>query len=152
MARARWRDYAGSLLIQPALIPPSDLPDQPKRRRPGSARKSEPKETEITPIILEGLRMHPSVLRVERSNTGSGRLMHNGKPGRFVKFGFVGQPDITGVSRDGRVIAIEVKRRSTRNRTSAVQKAYLAEVRAVGGLAGVATSLDEAIAIVEGRG
>ncbi len=149
-SRIRWRDYAGSVTAQPPLIAPADLPAQPKRRRPGAARKPEPNETDITRIILDGLRLNPAVLQVHRSNTGAGRLMHYGRPGRFVRFGFVGQPDITGVSRDGRVIAIEVKRRKTRNNTSEAQKSYLAEVRAAGGLAGVATNLEEAIAIVEG--
>lgn len=152
MNRRAWTDYAAMTAVQPVLIDPVPLAQaQPARRRQKSARKREPKETDITRIILDGLRLHPAVLRIVRSNTGAGRLMQNGKPGRFVRFGFVGQPDITGVARDGRVIAIEVKRRSTRNSTSKAQKEYLADVRAAGGLAGVATSYEEAVAIVEGR-
>jgi hypothetical protein len=151
-SRQKWTDYAVLTSVHPVLIDPALLAQaQPSRRRHKFARNPEPKETDITRIILDGLRRHPDVLRVERSNTGAGRLMQNGKPGRFVRFGFVGQPDITGVARDGRVIAIEVKRRSTRNSTSEAQKAYLSDVRAAGGLAGVATSYEEAVAIVEGR-
>ncbi|MBK8117619.1 MAG: VRR-NUC domain-containing protein [Candidatus Accumulibacter sp.] len=52
----------------------------------------------------------------------------------------------------GKVIAIEVKRPSTRNNLTEEQRAYLEQVKRAGGLAGVATCYEEAAAIVEGRG
>jgi len=62
-----------------------------------------------------------------------------------------GRVDLDGFTRDGRVIAIEVKRPATRNALTDEQRQYLEQVRAAGGLAGVATSVEEAVAIVEGR-
>jgi hypothetical protein len=49
----------------------------------------------------------------------------------------------------GRLLGIEVKRPSTRTRTSAAQKAWLAVVRRFNGVAGVATSVEEAMALVD---
>ncbi len=150
--RERPTDLLSVAGSQPALFDVSAISKaQPRRRRPGTAKRPDPLETDIIRMILEGLRRHPAVCRIERSNTGAGRLMQNGKPGRFVRFGFVGQPDITGMSRDGRVIAIEVKRRTTRKNVSEAQMAYLEAVIQAGGLAGVATNVEEAFAIVEGR-
>jgi hypothetical protein len=59
--------------------------------------------------------------------------------------------DLDGFTVDGRVIAIEVKRPSTRNDLSNEQRDYLDQVRRAGGLSGVATCYEEAAAIVEGR-
>jgi hypothetical protein len=49
----------------------------------------------------------------------------------------------------GRFLAIEVKRPGARARTSLVQKRWLAVVRRFGGVTGVATSVEEAMALVE---
>lgn len=151
-SRKKWTDCAANVAIQPALFELAAMDTaQPKRRRPGSCKRIEPREVDITRVIIDGLRRHPAVCRIDRSNTGAGRLMQHGKPGRFIRFGFVGQSDISGVSVDGRVIAIEVKRRTTRKNLSAEQRAYLDQVKKAGGLAGVATCYAEAVAIVEGR-
>jgi hypothetical protein len=147
-ARARWTDFLGTVGVQPVLF---DAPAQPGRRKPGTAKRREPKEVDIQGLILGALRLHPAVERVERTNTGAGQLWQNGKPGRFVRFGFRGQPDLTGISTSGKVIAIEVKRPSTRNHLRKEQQEYLDQVRLVGGLAGVATCVEDAFAIVEGR-
>lgn len=53
----------------------------------------------------------------------------------------------------GRFLGIEVKRPTTRTHTSKKQKAWLAVVRRFGGVTGVATSVEEAMALVaEARG
>ena len=62
-----------------------------------------------------------------------------------------GRVDLDGMMIDGRVIAIEVKRPSTRNDLTDEQRDYLAAVKNAGGIAGVATSYAEAAAIIEGR-
>ncbi len=49
----------------------------------------------------------------------------------------------------GRFLAIEVKRPSTRGKLSKVQERWISVVRRFGGVAGVATSVDEAMALVE---
>ena len=147
-SRKRWSDYLASSSVQPALFDP---PDQPKRRKSGSVRKVVPREVDIQKVILDALRMHPMVARIERTNTGAGRLLGPNGAGRFVRFGFPGQADLTGTSTDGKTIAIEVKRPTTRSSVTDEQRRYLQTVRDAGGLAGVATCYEEAAAIVEGR-
>jgi hypothetical protein len=147
-SRKRWTDYLGKPGIQPALFDP---PAQPKRRRAGTVRKPVPKEVDIQRMILDALRLHPAVERIERTNTGAGHLVNRGKVGRFVRFGFAGQADLSGLSSCGKVIAIEVKRPQQRSNLTTEQREFLGQVRKVGGLAGVATSVEEAFAIVEGR-
>jgi hypothetical protein len=49
----------------------------------------------------------------------------------------------------GRFLAIEVKRPSTRNRTTAEQRRWIAVVQQFGGVAGVATSVEEAMVLAE---
>lgn len=149
-ARRAWSDFAAARAVQPPLFEP---PAQPARRARGKVRhKAEPKERDIHKLILDALRLHPAVARIERTNTGAGRFAgKDGKAGRFVRFGFKGQADLSGVASDGRVIAIEVKRPRTRGKLSVEQRDYLDLVRSTGGLAGVAASVAEAVAIVEGR-
>jgi hypothetical protein len=152
MSRRAWTDYLAAKHVQGVLIEP---PEQPRRRAKGKtspARSKLPKplERDIQKIILEALRLHPKVARIERTNTGSGRFIKkDGTAGRHVSFGFKGQADLTGVAKDGRAIAIEVKRPRTRNNISPEQRAYLDQVREAGGYAGVACSADEAFAILE---
>ncbi len=153
MTRRAWTDYTSVRHIQPPLIAPEPLAEaQPKRRRPGSVRKIDPREVDIQKIIFDALVLHPSVGRIERCNTGAGRLMRkDGTTGRFVRFGSKGQGDLEGWLNDGRKLLIEVKRPSTRNHVSGDQQDRIDCVRSCGGVAGVATSVEEAFAIVEGR-
>ena len=150
MTRRAWTDFLADKTVQSPLFDP---PAQPKRRAKGKTRhRRDPLERDIQKVILQALRIHPAVARIERTNTGAGRFVgKDGKAGRFVRFGFQGQADLTGVARDGRAIAIEVKRPRTRNNVTSEQRAYLDQVRQAGGLAGVATCAEEAFAIVEGR-
>ena len=148
MSRRAWTDYVASQHMQPQLF---DEPAQPKRRANGVKQRArlDPLERDIQKIILQALKLHPKVACIERTNTGSGRFMRkDGTAGRYVSFGFKGQADLTGVAKDGRVIAIEVKRPKTRNNLSPEQKSYLAQIREAGGYAGVATSVAEAFAIL----
>jgi hypothetical protein len=149
MTRRAWTDLLAARHVQPPLF--EALPAQPKRRKPGTVRRVEPREVELQKLILAALRLHPKVARIERTNTGAGRfLRRDGTAGRFVRFGFAGQSDLSGMSKCGRVIAIEIKRRSTRNDVSEHQRAYLDQVRAAGGFAGVACSVEDAYEILEG--
>lgn len=135
--------------LQPALFDP---PEQPKRRRPGTVRKVEASEIAIQRAILTALSLHPLVARVERINVMAGRLLaKDGKTSRFMRSCRKGRVDIDGFTKYARVIAIEVKRPSRRNTATPEQKEYLDQVRAAGGLAGVACSVEDALAIVEGR-
>lgn len=58
-----------------------------------------------------------------------------------------GLPDIIACY-EGRFIGIEVKRPETRNTVTERQQAVLDQIAAAGGIAGVATSVDEALTLV----
>lgn len=147
--RKKWTDYAAGVSVQPALFAP---PEQPKRRRSGSCKRPSIPERDIQRAILQALELHPMVARVERINVMAGRLYgKDGKPGRFIRSCRKGRVDLDGFTTDGRVIAIEVKRPTTRHTLTIEQAEYLTMVRASNGLSGVATCVEEAIAIVEGR-
>lgn len=151
-ARKRWTDYAATLPVQPALVPDNELPKQPKMRRNGAATRPVIREIDIQRAILTALELHPYVARVERINVMAGRLIgFNGKPSRFIRSCKKGRVDLDGFTRDGKIIAIEVKTPARRNTATAEQRAYLDQVSAAGGLAGVACSVEEAIAIVDGK-
>jgi len=153
-ARGRWTDYLSTAGMQPPLIDQALLgaSPQPKRRRPGTVKRPSIPERDIQKMILDALSMHPAVARIERINVMAGRLIgKDGKPSRFMRSCRRGRVDLDGFTRDGRVIAIEVKRPETRTNLTIEQTDYLDAVRAAGGVAGVATSVEEAVAIVEGR-
>ena len=152
-ARKRWTDFAALASIQPALFDSETLRSaQPKRRRPGTVRRPVVKEIEIQRQILTALSLHPKVARIERINVMAGRIIgRDGKPSRFMRSCRRGRVDLDGFTRDGKIIAIEVKTPARRNTVTAEQRAYLDQVSAAGGLAGVACSVEEARAIVEGR-
>jgi hypothetical protein len=152
-SRRAWTDFASKASLQPALFDAAEMARaQPKRRRPGSVKKPVVLERDIQRTILDGLRLHPLVSRIERINVMAGRLYgKDGKPSRFMRSCQKGRVDLDGFTVDGRVIAIEVKRPSTRNGLSDEQREYLDQVKRAGGLAGVATCYEEAAAIVEGR-
>lgn len=61
--------------------------------------------------VLKALRAHPAVAWCERMNSGAARMGT-----RFVRFGFVGCPDVLGQLRDGRLLGVEVKARKGRMR------------------------------------
>ena len=150
IARKKWTDFAAKASsIQPALF---EAPEQPRRRRAGTCKKPSIPERDILSQILGALLLHPLVAHIERINVMAGRLIgKDGKPSRFMRSCRRGRVDLDGFTKNGRVIAIEVKRPSTRGQLTAEQIDYLRQVRMSGGLAGVATSVQEAVAIVEGR-
>ena len=149
IARKKWTAFAAKASIQPALF---EAPEQPRRRRAGTCKKPSIPERDILSQILGALLLHPLVAHIERINVMAGRLIgKDGKPSRFMRSCRRGRVDLDGFTKNGRVIAIEVKRPSTRGQLTAEQIDYLRQVRMSGGLAGVATSVQEAVAIVEGR-
>ena len=73
-----------------------------------------------------------------RNNIGAAKT----EDGRFVRFGIPGASDIIGVLPGGRFLAVECKR-STGGRVSDQQKAFLEKIKNAGGLAVIATSLED---------
>jgi hypothetical protein len=103
------------------------LEQQPKRTndRPEAAALVE---------VLKALRTHPAVAWVERQNSGAVRV-----GARFVRFGWVGCPDVLGQLKDGRLLGVEVK--AAKGRTSPEQVAFLERINQAGGVAFVARDL-----------
>jgi hypothetical protein len=82
---------------------------------------------------------------VFRNNTGA----LQDKTGRLVRYGLCkGSSDIIGVCPDGKFLAVEVK--TAKNRLTPDQERFISAVKASGGRAGVARSVDDAIGIMEG--
>lgn len=73
-----------------------------------------------------------------RNNTGAAKT----EDGRYVRFGLPGASDIIGIMPDGRFLAVECKR-SSGGRLSPQQKKFLEKIKESGGVAVVATSLED---------
>lgn len=101
----------------------------------------EPKESDVLHAIRTALAMHPSVAWAHRFNTAAGKLVRKNGHSQFMRFGFPGCPDFLGQLRDGRALAVEVKRPS--GRATLEQIAFLDCVKANGGVAVVARSVDD---------
>lgn len=112
-----------------------------------------PRESALLAAVLELLAVHPRVACAWRNNVGAMSRTYRTTDGDlrryFVRFGGGrGAPDILGFLRDGaRLLAIEVKRQG--EKATAEQMAFLELVASHGGAAGVAYTVDDAIAIVE---
>lgn len=85
---------------------------------------------------------------VWRTNSGAIQSEYNGKK-RLIRLNRAGTSDILGIRRsDGKFIAIEVKKPETRNRVTQAQEEFLNTIASYGGIAGVATSPEEALEII----
>lgn len=101
-----------------------------------AVQPSPPLESEVLAAVLAALRAHPRVGFVERMNSG---MMKKGP--HYVRFGFVGCPDILGMLKDGRFLAVEVKR--PKGHVTEDQIKFLSMVGWFGGLGFVAFSADD---------
>lgn len=97
------------------------------------------RETEIQKAILEYLRYNGFF--VWRNNVGSGFNTNPDGKQYFTRFGFKGLSDIIGLTKDGRFLAIEVKKPGMKPTES--QQWFLDNVKKNGGVAFVATSIDD---------
>ena len=95
-------------------------------------------EKDVQSAVLEALAFHPRVAFFWRQNTGGMQDENVNK----VRFAFKGCSDILGMLRDGRFLAIEVKRPGGPGPTPE-QRAFLAKVRVGGGVGFVVRSLDD---------
>lgn len=69
--------------------------------------------------------------------------------GSFIPSGMTGISDILGLTKEGRFIAIEVKR--TGNKTTPSQDIFMENIRKNGGIAVLAYSLDDVIDALEAK-
>lgn len=81
--------------------------------------------------------------RIFRNQVGQYKLAD----GRYIRSGLcVGSSDLIGFSRDGKFIALEIKQPG--QHASAEQQKFIDAVNNAGGIAGVAHSVDEAMALL----
>ena len=98
-------------------------------------------ESDVLASVVKYLQYHPQVVWAARMNTGGGRLVRGQSASQFIKFGFAGSPDIHGMLKGGQALYVECK--SEKGRLSPAQAAFLDMVRAGGGIAIVARSIDD---------
>ncbi len=156
-ARAGDTDYASGATVNtdiPRFVPIGnldfDVPVKPRgheRTLADCVAKFDPMpisyERDVLASVLVALRLHPRVAWVQRMNGGKFKLPgKNGQP-QWVRFGFKGMADITGMMRDGRRLECECKRPG--EVATEDQAAFLANVVANGGVGFVATSVDDVL-------
>lgn len=106
-----------------------------------------PLEKEILKACLAALKLHPRVAFAGRFNRGVMQSSYGGRDS-YTSFNSVpGFPDIHGMLKGGAAFYIEVKRPIT-GRLDDKQSNFLASIKACGGIAGVATSVAEALALI----
>ncbi len=66
-----------------------------------------------------------------------------------MHFGKVGSADILGVAKDGKIVAIEVKKPDGKYKVTPAQEAFLSEISDRGGYAGVATCIEDVERILQ---
>ena len=104
-------------------------------------------EKELCNQIVEYI-LYSGKAWVWRNNAGTIPIQSKGKT-RIIKVGQKGEADILGIRKsDGKFIAIEVKLPERKKLVTEFQKEYLEKVKEYGGLAGVATSCEEAKEII----
>lgn len=96
------------------------------------------KEQDLVKPCLEYLHLQGCL--AWRQNTGAESATYKGKR-RWIRFGVPGMSDIIGACPDGRFLAVELKQPG--KEPTEKQETFLRSVHAIGGVAIVATSLDE---------
>lgn len=138
-ANAADRHYAAMFGKEPAF----QNAVKPKRERAPSVPdvNAPPMERDVLKAVWKFLAHHPKVAWCCRVNSGMLQLDED----RFIRFNTKrGMSDIIGQMRDGRFLAVEVKREGAVLLEH--QEDFLNEVRANGGIAFVARSIDDCIA------
>jgi hypothetical protein len=97
-------------------------------------------EGEIVKVILQYL--DAKGVFCWRNNTGAIVAENAGKK-RFFRYGLRGSADIIGILPDGRFLAIECK--TKKNKLSPAQDYFLKQIKANGGVAILAYSVDDVI-------
>ena len=98
-------------------------------------------EAQIQDAILRYLAVERRVLWAARMNSGKGKLLRPDGTQTWISFGFTGCPDIMGMLRDGRYLAIECKRSGGRVRPE--QRQHITQAADHGAVAIIARSLED---------
>lgn len=142
MKLTRRQSFNAHLLFAPS---PQAVTAWTGMEQPGPKRHNKAPEKQVLNAVLSALRTHPKVAWVVRMNSGA----YKTPDGRFIRFGFAGCPDLLGQMRTGALLMIECK--SDVGRVSEDQQAVIDRVVQNGGHAGVARSVEDALAIVDQR-
>ena len=107
-----------------------------------------PSEGQVQRAVMAHLAYAKRMGRVvwyARMNSGAGRMVGaDGLPGRWLRFGFRGCPDILGQMPDGRLLAVEVKRGNVRRAVVRPEQAAFLELAAAhGAVAGIVHSHED---------
>ena len=142
LAIQRSLDHLQSMSAKPdaerVMVP---IPPEPKRRTRSASGK--PLERDVLRSIIDMLRVHPKIGWWMRCQSGT---FVDGN--RYVKVGQRGVPDLVAMMKGtAQLVAIEVKREG--GYASPEQKNFLSMLRVNGAKAGVARSVEEALAIIE---
>ena len=117
--------------------------------KPREKPRKVPNENSITNAILTYLNCQPNTFAWRNNTTGIYDSRKKCYRARTGKYNIKGVADILGITNDGRFIAIEVKRPG--GRASREQQYYLSRIKALGGIAGIASSVLEAKELLEGN-
>jgi hypothetical protein len=129
---------------KPAPVPAVDLFGMEQQ----TPRTNDRKEGAALVEVLKALRAHPAVAWAERQNSGAAEVGN-----RFIRFGWVGCPDILGQLIDGRFLGCEVK--SATGRLRPEQSLFLARINQAGGLGFMARDLRDVhreLAVIQQKG
>ena len=119
-------------------------------RRPVDGKPAAPLEQDIKTAILEAIALRRDVVFVGKFNRGQAVATNDYGETRYTPFNSVsGFPDIHGLLVGGRAFYIEVKRPPPHYRKpDDTQQRFLDEARVGGACAGVACSVEEAMALL----
>jgi hypothetical protein len=98
-------------------------------------------ENQVKNAILRYLTIERRVVWAARMNTGKGKLLRPDGSQTWISFGFTGCPDIMGMLRDGRYLAIECKRADGRVRPD--QQKHITQAADHGAVAIIARSVED---------
>ena len=138
-----WANVFGKPKVSLGTPPPPVKKRTPKVATPMDV----PLEKDIQKAILQYLKLRSDVVFVSRFNSGVAANTDGHGDTRYTRFNTMpGFPDIHGMLKGGHAFYIEVKRQG--GKATPDQQSFIDMVRAGGGKAGVARSIEEAVAIL----
>ena len=109
--------------------------------KPFRLKAIKPTEAQVQDAILRYLAVERRVVWAARMNSGKGKLLRPDGSQTWICFGFTGCPDIMGMLRDGRYLAIECKRSGGRVRPE--QRQHITQAADHGAVAVIARSVED---------
>ena len=137
-----------AMAVKPLSQDALDLTVAPERKAKRAYQASgNLSEHDIQRVVMEYLKRHPKVAFVGRFNSGTAQNTDDYGNTRFTRFNSVrGFSDIHGMLKGGRALYVEVK--SKTGRATADQQLFIDMVTASGGLAFIARSVEDVIAML----